>query len=136
MLFGFSAGKAEQRLANGEAGGRIEGSIEGGAKGRTVCDRPVVRRLCCVSRRRRKVLFRIRSLSALRARMFFVLLPRVLSALRKRRGLVGAGVAVALVFDGVDRQPRLRSRARRRVRTSGEPAARPSARSRSAASAG
>ncbi len=45
-----------------------------------------------------KALWRIRSLSAIRARLFSALRAWSLAALRGRRGLVGAGVAVALVF--------------------------------------
>ena len=98
MLFGFPLEK-ESSASNGEAAGASKDQSKAGSN-EAAPSRPTSRETVVLrfTPPLRKVLFRIRSLSALRARMFFVLLPRVLSALRKRRGLVGAGVAVALVF--------------------------------------
>jgi hypothetical protein len=93
VLYGFSLEKPNRSAREGEAGGANEADQKAAASAP-----PSSRETVLVRFTRGRELLRIRSLAALRIWSEFALRPWLRSALRRRRELVSAGIAVALVF--------------------------------------
>ena len=97
MLFAFPLDKQGKKAA----AGALDGPVDASTTARmlpppTGCETVLLR----LRPPFRNALLRIRSLSALRARLLFAVRPRLMAGLRRRRELVGAGIAVVIVVTG------------------------------------